>query len=238
MNVSSIKTKIYSPEQDLIDFILDSAGAQLREGSLLAVTSKIVSLADGQLVKVSPEEKKALIQKESDHYLGEIGYGCHLTIKDGLFIASAGIDESNSATGEYILYPREPYKWAQKIQKEISTKLNLRRLGVLLTDSHTIPLRRGVVGVTLSYWGFKATRSLIGQPDLFGRELKMTKQDVVDALSAAAVLLMGEGADSCPLALIEDAPVDFCAEVDPCELSIPLEEDLYYPIYKNLMSND
>ena len=237
MKIEAFCTRIFLKDQNLVDFILEHTQEKLKEDSILAVTSKIVSLAEGRTVKKAGRQEKAeLIKKECDHYLGELAYDCHLTIQHGLLVPSAGIDESNSAEGEYILYPKDPYLSARKIWKEMREKTGIKNLGVILTDSRTFPLRRGVGGVALAYSGFKALKSLIGKEDLFQRPLQMTTINLVDALAAGAVLVMGEGAEQCPLALIEDFPLVFVDKTDSRELNISIEEDLYSPLLSRALT--
>lgn len=234
--VHPLETRVFHPGDDLVQFIISHVPTQLvREGLIVAVTSKIVSVAEGRLVPAGAIDKRELVERESDHYLGEIGYGVHLTIKHGLLIASAGIDESNSETGSYILYPTDPYASARALRAPLSHHWGLKRLGVLITDSKTTPLRSGTTGVCLSYAGFRAINNMIGTPDLFGRELRMTRVNAADGLAAAAVLTMGEGRERRPLALIENAEVEFTSEIDPTEIQIPLEEDLYFPMLRGLV---
>ena len=199
---------------------------------ILAITSKIVSLAEGRIENHDLLSKEALVRREADQFLGDIGYGCYLTIKEGLLIPSAGIDESNSANGDYILYPADPFASAARIWQKLREAWRVNDLGIILTDSHTMPLRRGVTGICLSHWGFHAVKYLIGTQDLFGRELRMTQMNLVDGLSAAAVMMMGEGQERQPLAILNHAKVEFCEVTDPAELQIPLEEDLYFPLLK------
>jgi F420-0:gamma-glutamyl ligase len=235
LSLQAIRTSIFHPGQDLAAFVLQHLESSFQDGhfpenQIIAVTSKIVSLAEGRRVTKDSIEKKTLVERESDHYLGEIGYGCHLTVKHGLLIPSAGIDESNSDGEYYILYPEDPFDSAKKLWATLRQKLHIQNLGVIFTDSHTTPLRRGVTGIALSYWGFKGTKNLVGSPDLFGRPLQMTRINIVDALSTAAVLMMGEAAEQCPLALIQHPEIEFLDTIDPSEIQIPLSEDLYAPI--------
>ena len=234
MRLSPIKTSVFQLGDDLGSFILTHAQAHLKEGMILAITSKIVSLAENRIVPLDEVQKSDLVKRESDHYFGEIGYGCHLTIKHGLFIPSAGIDESNAAGAYYILYPQNPFASAKRIYDLIRKELHLTQFGVILTDSHTQPLRRGVIGTCLSYWGFRGVKNMVGQKDLFGRELKMTQVNYADALAVSAVLMMGECAEQTPLAWLE-APVEFTEKTNPSELMIPIEEDLYFPFFKGLI---
>ena len=235
MKVSAIQTSIFSKGMNLIDFILDHCSSVLEENSILAITSKIISISENRLVNKKAINKKQLIQKEGEYYLGETAYDCHLSIHHGLLVPSAGIDESNSEQNQYILYPKEPFSSAEKIARQIKKKLNLKNLGIMITDSRTLPLRQGVVGVALAYYGFSGIKNMVGQKDIFGRELKMTKINIVDALAASAVLIMGEGAEKKPLSVIKEAPVVFIDYNDSSKLSIPITEDLYFPLYKHLI---
>lgn len=236
MHTQAIQTDIFSRGSDLVEFILKHAGDLIVEKSVLAVTSKIVSLSENRLA-AGHSNKKHLVQDEADHFLGEIGYGCYLTIKEGLLIASAGIDESNSAEGDFILFPREPQKSCEILCNTIKSKKGLNDFGVIFTDSKTLPLRKGVIGACLAYSGFKGVKNMVGEADLFGRELQMTSINVADALSASATFLMGEGGECRPLGLITGAPIEFCNSTNSKELKIPLKDDLYRPLLEGKLSN-
>lgn len=236
MMISPIQTSVFHQGDDLVEFIIKHVDAALlHERSILAITSKIVSLAEGCLVPLESIDKKSLIKREADVYLGEIGHGVSLTIKHGLLVAAAGIDESNSENGDYIVYPRDPYASAEKLRKGLMKRLGLHELGVILTDSRTGPLRLGVVGVSLSYAGFHPLRNMIGQNDIFGRPLKMTKINLTDSLAAAAVLMMGEAAEKCPLAVIQNPPVEFTDTPARSDLEVSPSEDMYLPLYQHLI---
>lgn len=234
LSITPIHTSLFHPGQALADFVVKSIPTSvLHEGVIIAVTSKIVSLAENRLVPKSEIEKPDLIAREADYNLGPIGYGSILTVKESLLIASAGIDESNSETGHYILYPEKPFESARRLHQVLRERWNLSRVGVILTDSRTSPLRFGVTGVSLAYWGFKGLQDKVGSNDLFGRPMQMTKINFADGLAAAATLVMGEGDESRPLAVIAGADVEFCDSIDPLELRVPLEEDLFYPLFKS-----
>ncbi|MCB0421976.1 MAG: coenzyme F420-0:L-glutamate ligase [Bdellovibrionales bacterium] len=232
--VEAVRTRIFHKGECLAEFVIDSLKSHpLQEEDLVVVTSKIVSLAENRTVPMTSTSKEALVRQEADHYLGDIAYDCFLTVKHGMMIASAGIDESNSENGDFILFPKDPYRSAHDLCLALKEKFQLKKLGVILTDSHTTPLRRGVTGIALAYWGFEGLFSQVDQPDLFGRKLKFTNINKVDALSAAATMVMGEGNDSSPLALVRGATVVFSEIPDKDKLHIPLKEDLYYPLLKN-----
>lgn len=236
LTVRAVETPVFPVNGDLLSFIAESFPKELvQERMVLAVTSKIVSLAEGRIVSRKEIDKGALIRREADVFLGEAGYGCMLTIKEGLFIPSAGIDESNSAGGDFILYPAKPFESARLLWEGLRERWGVSELGILLTDSRTFPLRWGVTGVCLSYWGFRAVKSMIGTQDLFGRELQMTKINRADAFAAAAVVTMGEGRERRPLAVLTGMECEFSASTDPSELQIPLEDDLYMPLFRGLL---
>ena len=88
-----------------------------------------------------------------------------------------------------------------------------------------------VVGVALGYAGFKGIRDYRGKPDIFGRKLKFTQTDIADGLATSAVLIMGEGKECQPLALITEAPITFANKVDRNELYIDPAEDMYGPFF-------
>ena len=199
------------------------------------MTSKIVINEEKIIFAKKSIDKKSLIEKEADHNLGEVGYGCYLTIKEGLFIPSAGIDESNSESEDYIIYPADPFGSAQKLWSELRQKWNIKDLGIIITDSHTTPLRRGVTGIALSYWGFQGLKDMVGEPDLFGRKLQMTTVNLADGLATAATLMMGEANECRPLAALYGTDVHFTEKTNPAEVKLDLENDLYYPFFKHLM---
>jgi F420-0:gamma-glutamyl ligase len=236
LGIRAVGTRVFHAGESLAEFVDTHIPREaIQERMIVAVTSKIVSLSENRLVPRAGIDKATLVKREADVFLGEVAYGCFLTIKEGLFIPSSGIDESNSEGGDFILYPENPFDSARSLWQQLRMRWGLREFGVLLTDSHTSPLRQGVTGVCLSYWGFRATRDMIGTQDLFGRELRMTKVNIADALAAAAVLLMGEGRECRPLAVISGADCEFCEETIPSELKMPLKEDLYFPIFQKFL---
>ncbi|MBC87656.1 MAG: hypothetical protein CL677_10820 [Bdellovibrionaceae bacterium] len=229
LSAKPIQTEVFKKGMDLESFLLSHLNGRELEGKILAVTSKLVSVSENRFVKKSEIEKEDLVKREADIYLGRCSYDCHLTIKESLLIPSSGIDESNSEGDEFILYPENPFISAKHICEKVKAAFSLKDLGVILTDSHTTPLRRGVSGVALAYYGFNGLQDKVGHKDLFDRPLMMTSINVADALAVAATLVMGEGNECCPLAIL-DHPVEFKILEDNSELHIPLEEDLYHPM--------
>jgi len=231
MKIQAVKTKIFKESQDLISFII-AAIPRLKENSVVVVTSKIVALAEGRTaIAINTKDKEKIILAQSDWAI-PTKY-VWLTVKDGLVMANAGIDESN-ANGKLILLPKDSFKTADKIRKTLAHYYGLKNLGVLITDSRTIPLRAGVTGVALGYAGFCGIRDYRGQPDIFGRKFKYSRTNIADSLATAAVLVMGEGAEKQPLAIIEGAPIKFCNKINRKEINIDIQDDMHRPLFSKL----
>ncbi|MBI2196406.1 coenzyme F420-0:L-glutamate ligase [Candidatus Daviesbacteria bacterium] len=241
MEVKAIKSrKFLPPKDDLWDLL--SAIESLKENSLVAVTSKVVAIGEGRCVPMVGIEKDELVAKEADKYLPRKLWPNGLTmytIKNNLLVAAAGIDESN-AKGFYILWPKNPELSAKNIWEFLKKRFKLKNLGVIITDSRVTPLRRGVLGMAISYYGFKPLKDYRGTKDLFGRSFEMETTDIPDCLASAAVLEMGEGAECQPLAVISDVPyVEFIQEkYNPknpdSSFEISEKEDLFYPFLSSV----
>lgn len=231
MRIKAIKTNIFKPNDNLILFI-EKYFPSLSEKSVLVITSKIVALAEGRLVKYIDEKNKAKIIKQESDSVIKTKY-VYLTIKNGEAMANAGIDESN-ADGNLILLPKNSYRTAAEIRKHFCAKYKLKDLGVIITDSRCLPLRAGVVGVALGYAGFKGLKKYQGKKDIFKRPFAYERVDVVDSLATAAVLCMGEGNEKMPLAIINDAPVEYVEKINKNELKIDIKEDLYGPLFRKI----
>lgn len=231
MKIQPIKTKIFKENEDLLEFIIRYV-KKLPEKSIIVITSKIVALSEGRTVICKNKKEKTKIIKQESDFAIKTKY-VWLTIKDGMVMASSGVDESN-ANGKIILLPKDSFYSADQIRKELKKIFKIKELGVLITDSRLFPLRAGVVGVALGYAGFKGIRNYIGKKDIFSRKLKMSKTDVADSLATSAVLCMGEGKERQPLALVFDAPVEFIDKVNKNELVIDPKEDIYQPFFEKI----
>ena len=231
MVIRPIKTRVFQEGDDLFTFITEYF-KKISEQSVVVITSKIVALAEKRIVvALNDKAKEKLIRAESEFAI-PTKY-VWLTVKDGMVMASAGIDESN-AKGKLILLPKDSFKTARVLRNKLRRKYGVRHLGILITDSRTIPLRAGVTGVALGYAGFRGVKDYRGKPDIFGRKFKFSRTDVADSLATAAVLVMGEGNERQPLAIIEGTPVKFCDRVNRDELRIDLQEDMYRPLFAKL----
>ena len=240
MKIFSIKTHKIRPYKQNLFEILDKYLKSVKERSIIVITSKIVSICEGRVVKLEETDRKKLVEKEAEYFLppDKNKYNVTLTIKGNLLIPTAGIDESNG-NGDYILWPKYPQETADKVRQHLRKRFLIKKLGVIITDSKTTPLRWGTTGVAISYSGFFPIYNYIGKRDIFGRKFKMQKANIVDALAASAVLVMGEGAEQTPLAIIEDVPFVKFQEKNPSkkelkDFLINMDDDLYGPLLKNV----
>lgn len=235
MQITPIKTKVFRENEDLFKFVLKYA-KRLSENSILVITSKIVALSEGRTAfidkTISHDKMREKIIKSESDYMFRTKY-TWLTIKDGMIMASAGIDESN-ADGKIVLLPKNSFKSAKLLRKKLIQKFHLKNLGILITDSRLFPLRAGVVGAAIGYAGFQGVRDYRGMSDIFGRILKFSRTDVADSLATSAVLCMGEGKEQQPLALITNAPVVFTEKINKNELYIDPREDIYQPLFEKI----
>jgi coenzyme F420-0:L-glutamate ligase / coenzyme F420-1:gamma-L-glutamate ligase len=193
----------------------------LHDRDVLVVAQKIVSKAEGRYVRlddVKPSERAVeiarrtgkderrveVILSESDEI---VKLGPQLVIaahKLGFVMANAGIDESNVSQEDgaerVLLLPRDPDGSAAELKRKLDAMFGVSA-AVIINDSFGRPWRNGVVGVALGAAGLPSLIDKRGQPDLFGRELRVTEIAVADELASAASLMMGQTAEALPAVL-------------------------------------
>ncbi|GFY29447.1 transposase for insertion sequence-like element IS431mec [Trichonephila clavipes] len=165
---------------DKIEDILDRYIEDLVEEDILIITSKIISIMQGRLVEKDKIDKIDLIHQEEDLILDsdKNPYNIYLTIKNGVLIPSAGIDESN-VDDMYVLYPMDMRRTTVEIWEHLKKKYKLKKLGIVLTDSHITILRVGVTGIALGWCGFSQLYSYIGKLDIYSQVLNVTKVNII-----------------------------------------------------------
>lgn len=238
MKVVSLSTHKIDSERNNIFDIIDKYVRKLGEGNILAITSKIISISQGDVVKKEDVSKEELIRSESNLYIpkSQKMHAVTLTIKSDILISTAGIDESNG-NGRYVLWPKNAQKNANLIRNFLKKHFKLKKVGVIITDSRSTPFRRGAIGLGMAFSGFKPLNDYVNKPDIFGKKLKVTKSSTLDNLASAAVIVMGEGREQTPLAIISDLPFVKFVDRNPSkkeleELKINLDEDLFSALFK------
>ncbi len=239
MKITPIKTHRITIRDNDLSKILDRYVKSFRNGSILVVTSKIISICEGGVLNKENIDKKKLIIDQSESFLSSLKDGERIfTIKNGFLISSSGIDESNG-NGCYILWPKDPQGSANIIRKYILKRFSVKKAGVIITDSRTIPFRRGVTGMSIAYSGFSPLNDRRGEKDIFNRKIKSVIANVIDGLAIAAVTVMGEVGEQTPLATIEDIPFVRFKKNNPSQkeidfLQIAPDDDIYSPFFKKV----
>jgi putative folate metabolism gamma-glutamate ligase len=239
MKITAIKTRKVLPTDRGLKKFLDESTPRLRERSVVAITSKVAAILEGAVAPIKGTNTEKLIAGEADKWLPPSGkFNIALTIKNGILIPTAGIDESNS-DGFYALWPSDPQKTANDARRHLMNRFGLRELGVIITDSSSRILRRGTFGIAIAHSGFRGLKDYVGKKDIFGRKLKMTMANHMESLATAAVLLMGEGGEQKPIAIIEDLPFVKFQKSNPSgaeltTMKIGLKEDIFAPLMKGV----
>ena len=232
MLVHGIKTRILVPPQDDMYAMLEEMDLDLQERDVLLVSSKILAIHHGRCVPFEDIEKGEVIAREAD-YLHDYGHRKYpLTIKHNAFISSGGVDSSNG-NGHYVLPPEHPFDDAKELWNYFRKRFSLEELGIIITDSYSMPLRMGSQTISIGFWGIAPLRKYQGTEDLFGREFKVSRVNIIDSLAANSGLVSGEGSESSPLTLIRDVPdIVFSDEYNKDKLFVKPEEDRFYPLLK------
>jgi len=241
MQYLPIKTRRLNPPQDDLFSVLDESLINLKEEDLVLITSKVVAIHQGRsLAFKDAPAKRELVEQEAEEFIeGHNKYfSSPLAIKYGAMFYGAGIDESNS--GEYYTFlPDEPFEAAKEIWQYLKEKHKLEKLGVIITDSHSLPLRRGVSGISIGNWGFHPINNHVGKRDLFGREMKLSSTNISDSVSAGAAAVSGETDESTPLVIAREVPnVVFTDQDTRDEVLVAPEDDIYYPVTKIFYEKD
>ena len=246
LELLGIKTNLVRAGEDLVEALLggmERSGLALADGDVLVVAESAVATAEGGVVDLSevtpgprarelaekygkdPREME-LILASSDRIMGGIP-GVVLTVKDGFLYPNAGIDHSNAPPGHVVLFPKDPQSSAAALRRRMEEATG-KRIGVVIGDSRTHPLRLGCVGVALACDGILPVEDARGQKDLYGRPLLVTRKAVADNLVSAAEVVMGEGDEGVPAVIIRGAPVKFTGDGEKMTIpSIPPEECMY-----------
>lgn len=242
MHVTAVKTPLLRAGDNLEEILADAL-PRLPERSLVVIASKAFSTVENRFVAKTTEdksEKHELVRQEAEYYIDPHSskYNLMLTIKRNALFVNAGIDESN-ANDQYLLWPEDPQQSLNNVWRFLRERFGVRELGLTMSDSTSFPLNWGVIGHAIAYCGFNPLKSYIGQPDLFGRVMKMEQVNVAQSLTAAAVWEMGEGNEQQPVALIEGLPAVEFLDHEPTaqELSalhIDIEDDAYAPILRTV----
>ena len=203
---------------------LRSMGA--RDGDVVAVTQKIVSKAEGRVVPDGGDGRSEWVTRETRRVVARRGDLIIAETHHGFVCANAGVDASNVEEGFVSLLPVDPDASAEALRASLAQRLELSRLGVVITDTFGRPWRNGLVNVAIGCAGLPAIIDLRGNADHHGRALEVTVVALADEVAAASGLVMGKSA-RVPVALIRGVDLTAGAPGRAVDLIRAPDEDLF-----------
>lgn len=200
-----------------------AAAGGLSGGDIVCVAHKIVSKAEGNVIRLSdvtasPKAKEMAEELGKDPRKVEVVLGqSRRVVKSwrrpdqnegtmicehrlGFISANAAVDESNAEAGTLITLPDDPDASARKLGIRLETRFGCD-LGVVITDTFGRPWRTGQVNVAIGLYKVPAKTSDVGQHDAWGRPLSVTEPALSDEISAATGLVVRKAAKT-PLVVL------------------------------------
>jgi coenzyme F420-0:L-glutamate ligase / coenzyme F420-1:gamma-L-glutamate ligase len=218
---------------------LVAEAAQLEDGDVVVVAQKVVSKAEGRVVRlddVEPSDRaRELAAGEDPRRLEVILREARRVVRarpplviaetrHGFVCASAGVDSSNApAPGSLVLLPLDPDASAARIRGRLA-ELTGRAVGVIVTDSFGRAWRQGTTDVAIGAAGVRTLLDLHGRRDRVGYELHATGIALADEIAGAAELVMGK-TEEVPAAIVRG--LDVTGEGTGADLVMPAERDLF-----------
>ncbi len=212
---------------------------------VFVIGQKAVSKSEGQLVDLSqvrPSHRAIELAKKTGKSPGFV----ELVLRDSSIVVradksalivrtklgwtclNAGIDKSNvEGPLTFALLPRDPDASARRIRQAIK-RYTGKTVGVIITDTHSRPFRLGQVEETIGIAGISPFVDYRGSRDLFGYELRFKNVAVADELAGAAELVMGQGKEAVPAAIVRGlGRVRFRDRIRSSGLVVSRREDLF-----------
>lgn len=174
----------------------------LADGDVVVVTSKVVSKAEGRVVAAADRE-----QAITDETVRVVATRAHpggtlriVENRQGLVMAAAGVDASNTPDGTVLLLPVDPDDSARRLRRDLQDRCGVR-LGVVVTDTAGRAWRYGLTDLAIGAAGMVVLEDLRGSTDTHGRQLDVTVTAVADEIASAAELVTGKTAGR-PVAVV------------------------------------
>jgi coenzyme F420-0:L-glutamate ligase/coenzyme F420-1:gamma-L-glutamate ligase len=201
------------------------AGADLRDGDVVVVTSKIVSKAEGRILVADDREKA--IDAETVRVVARRGDTRIVQTRHGLVLAAAGVDASNTEPGTVLLLPVDPDASARRIRARLRGLTGVRA-GVIVSDTLGRPWRMGLTDAAIGAAGVRPLDDLRGRTDAYGNLLTATATSVADEIASAAELVKGKLA-GVPVAVVRGLSHLVTEEDGPGAhvLVRPADEDMF-----------
>ena len=212
---------------------------ELEDGDVVVLAQKLVSKAEGRVVRVDEVEPSAralalagdedprrteVILREAKRIVRSRPPLLIAETRHGLVCASAGVDASNAPEpGTVVLLPEDPDASAARIRARLH-ELTGRSVGVVISDSFGRPWRQGTIDVAIGAAGIVTLLDLRGRRDRVGYELHATQIAVADEIASAAELVMGK-TDGIPGAVIRGLQLG--GDGRAADIPIPEDRDLF-----------
>jgi coenzyme F420-0:L-glutamate ligase/coenzyme F420-1:gamma-L-glutamate ligase len=180
---------------DLAALIGDEA--DLRDGDVVSVTSKIVSKAEGRLTTGT---RKEAVDAELVRVVAQRGDTRIVQTRHGLVMAAAGTDTSNTPPGTVLLLPVDPDLSARRLRTAFKQRYDVN-VGVVITDTLGRPWRNGQTDLAIGAAGVQVMEDLRGTTDSHGNVLAVTEPALADEIASASELVKGK-ADGVPVAVL------------------------------------
>ena len=200
---------------------LIAGAAELHDGDVVVVTSKVVSKAEGAVVELAAVEPSAfatgfaqrwdkdprlveVVLQQAARVVRMVGPVLITETHHGFVCANSGVDQSSSgAAGRVVVLPTDPDASARSLRRRFG-ELGVD-VAVVISDTFGRPWREGQTDVAVGIAGIAPMASYIGQRDPHGHEFRVQELCVVDELAGAAELVKGN-TSRIPAAVVRGYP--------------------------------
>jgi coenzyme F420-0:L-glutamate ligase/coenzyme F420-1:gamma-L-glutamate ligase len=233
-----------APGDDLARLLVEAAKRQslvLRQGDVFVVAQKIVSKAEGRIVRLDSIEPSEPAERWAVEYhkdarvielvlreaAGVVRMERGVIIaktRHGFVCANAGVDISNAPAETALLLPENPDRSARMLQEQLARAFGVH-VAVIISDTFGRPWREGLVNVALGVAGMAPLLDYRGQRDPHGKMLQATVIALADELAAASGLVMGK-LDRVPAAVLQGMTISE-GSGSGRDLIRPAERDLF-----------
>ncbi|RNL78630.1 coenzyme F420-0:L-glutamate ligase [Nocardioides marmorisolisilvae] len=162
--------------------------ADLHDGDVVVLTSKVVSKAEGRVV---PGDRDEAIREETVRLVARRGPTSIVENHLGLVMAAAGIDASNVEPGLLVLLPLDPDATARRIREDLLARTGTN-VAVLVSDTAGRAWRHGQTDLAIGAAGLEPLISFEGRTDDYGNELAVTAPAVADEITGIAEVVTGK----------------------------------------------
>lgn len=180
----------------LANLVWPDGSVGLDADDVVVISAKVVSKAEGRLERAS--EREEIIDAETVRVVATREYDDEgrpplriVENRQGVVMAAAGVDASNTYPGTILLLPQDPDASARAIRRGLAARLGGVRPGVILTDTAGKPWRAGTTDFALGAAGIRVLADHRGEDDDAGRPLESTVVGLADEIASAADLLKG-----------------------------------------------